>query len=201
VKLHYNRASPYARKVLVTAHEAGLAERLELLPRAHTPVAPDADLNRDNPLGKIPCLITDDGTSLFDSRVICAYLDHLAGAGLVPAAGPERWQVLRQEALADGIMDAAVLTRYELVLRPADQRWAGWIEGQMAKIRRALDALEQAAAGPGDRIDAGAIALGCALGYLDFRYPHEAWRTGRPALAAWQARLAARPSMQASAPA
>jgi glutathione S-transferase len=201
MKLHFALASPYTRKVLVVAHEHGLAERITLLPRAMSPVRPEDELNRDNPLGKIPCLVTEEGATLYDSRVICAYLDSIGtGAPLLPPAGAERWTALRREALGDGIMDAGVGTRYERVLRPEGLRWPDWVAGQMGKIRRTLDALEAEADGLAGRVDIGTIAIGCALGYLDFRYPDEGWREGRPRLAAWFDGFARRPSMGATAP-
>jgi len=202
MQLHYNAASPYTRKVLVVAHETGLSARIGLLVRRMTAVDPDPDLNRDNPLGKIPCLVLDDGSALYDSRVIAEYLDGLHdGPRLFPPAGPERWTALRRQAAGDGIMDAAVTTRYETFQRPAERRWPEWIAGQQAKWRRTLDALEAEADRLGGVVDIGTVAIGCALGYLDFRFPDEGWREGRPALAAWFERFAARASMTATAPA
>ncbi len=201
MKLHYAIASPYVRKVLAVAIETGLRERIELVPRAMTPVSPEDELNRDNPLGKIPCLITEDGMSLYDSRVICEYLDSLHdGRRMFPPPGPARWLALRRQAAADGILDAAVNTRYETFLRPAQLRWPEWIEGQMQKIRRTLDALEGEAGDFGDGVDIGTIAIACALGYLDFRYADENWRGRRPALAAWFESFAMRPSIAKTAP-
>ena len=202
MRLHYNVASPYVRKVMAVAIEAGLRERLELAERKMSPVNPNAELNRDNPLGKIPCLVTDDGTVLFDSRVVCEYLDGLHdGPKMFPAAGPARWQALRRQAEADGILDAAVLTRYETFLRPEERRWPEWVEGQKAKFRRALDALEAEAGAFDGTVDIGMITIGCALGYLDFRLAADDWRNGRPKLAAWYDTFARRPSMAETAPA
>jgi glutathione S-transferase len=201
MKLHYNVASPYVRKVMAVAIETGLRARLELVERKMSPLSPSAELNRDNPLGKIPCLVTDDGVALFDSRVICEYLDGLhEGPKMFPPAGPGRWTALRRQAHADGILDAAVLTRYETFLRPQERRWPEWIEGQKQKFRRALHALEAEAATFEDTVDIGTIALGCALGYLDFRYQDEDWRAHRPRLAAWWERFAQRPAMARTAP-
>ena len=201
MKLHHNVASPYVRKVMAVAIETGLRERIELVERKMSPVSPSAELNRDNPLGKIPCLVTDDRVALFDSRVICEYLDSLHdGPNLFPPAGPGRWTALRRQAEADGILDAALLARYETFLRPQERRWPEWIDGQKQKFRRALDALEAEAARFGDTIDIGTIALGCALGYLDFRYGDEHWRADRPRLAAWWERFAQRPAMARTAP-
>jgi glutathione S-transferase len=200
MRLHYNAASPYVRKVMAVAIETGLEERLEPIRRTMTPIAPDADLVADNPLGKIPCLVTDDGAVLYDSRVICEYLDSLhAGPKMFPA-GAKRWPALRRQATADGILDAAVLTRYETFLRPEECRWPQWIEGQKLKFRRALDSLEGEAAAFGDTVDIGTIAIACALGYLDFRYADENWRAARPRLAAWLKRFAERPSIARTAP-
>jgi glutathione S-transferase len=201
MKLHYNVASPFVRKVMAVAIETGLEDRLEPVTRMVTPVKPDANLARDNPLGKIPCLITEDGMALYDSRVICEYLDRLHDRPkMFPPDGPARWSALRRQAEGDGIMDAAVLIRYETFLRPEERRWPEWIEGQKQKFRRALDALETEAAAFGDTVDIGTINIGCALGYLDFRYGDEDWRGSRPRLAAWFARFSERPSMARTAP-
>ncbi|HSA82310.1 MAG TPA: glutathione S-transferase family protein [Geminicoccaceae bacterium] len=166
-----------------------------------SPIAPDAEVRRDNPLGKVPCLVTGDGTVLYDSRVVCEYLDGLHdGPRMFPAAGPARWIALRRQAEADGILDAAVGTRYETFLRPAERRWPDWIAGQKAKIKNALDALEAEAPGFGATVDIGTIAIACALGYLDFRYAADDWRAGRPRLVAWYDAFARRPSLAETAP-
>jgi glutathione S-transferase len=201
LKLHYSAASPYVRKVMAVAIETGQAGRLEPVTRTVTPVQPDADLTRDNPLGKVPCLVTDDGVALFDSRVICEYLDGLHdGPRMFPPSGQARWTALRRQAEGDGILDAAVLTRYETFLRPQERRWPEWIEGQKQKFRRALDRLEAETGAFGETIDIGTITIGCALGYLDFRYQDENWRASRPRLGAWFERFSERPSMARTAP-
>jgi glutathione S-transferase len=201
MKLHHNVASPYARKVMAVAIETGLADRLEPVSRMMTPIKPNAELVADNPLGKIPCLITDDGMALYDSRVICEYLDGLhAGPKMFPAGGPVRWTALRRQAEGDGMLDAALLARYETFLRPEERRWPEWLEGQKLKFRRALDALEGEAAAFAGTVDIGTIAIGCALGYLDFRYSDDGWRTTRPRLAAWFERFSERPAMARTAP-
>ena len=201
MKLHYNVASPYARKVMAVAIETGQDDRIEPVTRTMSPVKPDADLADDNPLGKVPCLVTEDGAALYDSPVICEYLDSLHdGPKMFPPAGPARWRALRRQAEGDGIMDAAVLARYETFLRPEERRWPEWIEGQKLKFRRALDALEAEAEDFGDTVDIGTITIGCALGYLDFRYGDEDWRATRPMLAAWFERFSERPSMARTAP-
>jgi glutathione S-transferase len=201
MKLHHSVASPFVRKVRVVAIETGQDGGLELVTPTMTPVKPDADLVKDNPLGKVPCLVTDDGTALYDSRVICEYLDSLHDERKVfPPAGPARWTALRRQAEGDGIMDAGVLARYETFLRPEERRWPEWLEGQKGKFRRALDSLEREAKEFGESIDIGTISIGCALGYLDFRYGDEDWRTTRPRLATWFERFAQRPSMAKTAP-
>jgi glutathione S-transferase len=202
MKLHYNVASPYVRKVMAVAIETGLRARLEVVPRKMSPVNPDAELSRDNPLGKVPCLVADDGTVLYDSRVVCEYLDGLHdGPKMFPPAGPARWEALRRQAEGDGILDAAVLARYETFLRPEERRWPDWIAGQKTKIAHALDALEGETGSFGSAVDIGTITIGCALGYLDFRYAADDWRRGRPKLAAWHDSFAKRPSMAETAPA
>ncbi len=201
MKLYHSAASPFVRKSLVAAHETGLAGRIEIATIALTPVASNAQLNEENPLGKIPALVLEDGTTVFDSRVICEYLDTLHdGPRLFPADERERWTALRRQALADGLLDAAILGRYETFLRPAERQWTDWVDGQRAKFRRALDALEGEADRFGDTVDIGTIAAGCAADYLDFRSLDDGWRDSRPRLAAWLEKFAARPSMQATRP-
>ena len=200
MRLHHSYASPYVRKVMVVAIETGQQDELELTARKVSPVAPLAEVIRDNPLGKVPCLVTDDGQALFDSRVICEYLDSRHDRPKLFPAGPARWTALRRQAQADGILDAGILARYETVLRPEERRWPDWIAGQKAKIARALDALEGEADSFGDTVDIGTIAVGCALGWLDFRYAADDWRAARPGLAAWFERFAGRPSMAGTTP-
>ncbi|OZI69438.1 MULTISPECIES: glutathione S-transferase [Bordetella] len=200
MKIYFSPASPFVRKCMVVAHETGQAGRIEKLPSAAHPVNRDRVIIASNPLGQVPTLLTDDGQALYDSRVICEYLDHLGGGKLFPAAGPARWQALADQALADGILGAALLARYETTVRPEPNRWSGWIDGQMGKVADALAQFERRAAGFGDRLDIGTITLGCALGYLDFRYPDYDWRASHPACAAWYAGFGERPSMRATAP-
>jgi glutathione S-transferase len=200
MRLYTNPASPFGRKVKVLAHETGLFEQLEVLDEVLTPVAPSDAVSTANPLGKIPCLVTREGMALYDSRVICEYLDGLhGGRPMFPAEGA-RWRALTLQALGDGIMDAGVATRYETFLRPEALRWPDWVQAQKFKIGRALDRLEGEASGLGDEPDIGLLTIGCALGYLDFRYAADAWRNGRPQLAAWFERFDPRPSMQATRP-
>ena len=196
MKLRYSPASPFVRKVLVVAKETGLDSRIE--PVATSTTDPASGLAKENPLGKVPSLRLDDGTNLYDSRVICEYLDSLHGdPKLLPASGEARWTALRRQALGDGIMDAAVLRRMES-RRPANEQSPAYGEAQRGKVTAALDLLEREADGLDGGIDIGAIAIGCALGYLDFRFAHEDWRQGRPKLARWFEGFARRPSMQAT---
>lgn len=201
MKLWYSPPSPFARKARVAAIELGLADRIELVDTPVVPIKPNPELIPENPLVKVPALQTDDGTVLYDSRTICEYLDALAGGGrLFPASGAERWDALRRQSLGDGIMDAGILRRYELVLRPEPLRWADWLAGQQAKILFALDAAEREAGGWGEAFDIGHITLACALGWLDFRFAEFDWRAKRPALGNWYARVAARPSLAQTVP-
>jgi glutathione S-transferase len=199
MKLRYSSASPYVRKVMIVAHEGGLAGRIETVTTSVAPVKVNDELKAENPLVKLPSLTTDDGTTLYDSPVICEYLDSLHdGAKMFPATGPARWTALRRQALGDGILDAAILTRYETGVRPKELQWSDWVDGQMRKVRGALDALEDERLE--GRFDIGTITIACALGYLDFRFPSEDWRKTRPKLAAWFGTFANRPSMTATEP-
>jgi glutathione S-transferase len=202
MKLHSNPASPFGRKVKVLAHETGLFGQLEVHDVQTSAVGPDRGLIADNPLGKVPCLVLDGGAALFDSRVICEYLDTMHdGQRLFPADGAARWAALRLQALGDGIMDAALLARYETFLRPEPCRWPAWIDGQLDKVTRGLDRAEAVEAdGFGARVDIGTVTMACALAYLDFRFAAWGWRDRRPGLGAWFERFAARPSMQRTRP-
>ena len=200
MKLYHSSSSPFVRKVMVSSHELGLVSRIELVPAAAHPVNRDAGVVAVNPLGKVPAFVSDDGTVLYDSRVICEYLDREGGGALFPAAGALRWRALRDQALGDGLLDAAVLARYEAAVRPEPYRWQAWSDGQLAKIASCLAAIEADADGYGERVDIGTITIGCALGYLDFRFADLDWRDAQPHAAAWFARFSARPSMQATAP-
>ncbi len=201
LKLLAGPISPYARKVLVVLHETGLINRTEVVVTATGPLAANP-IPGQNPLGKIPCLVTEDGQSIYDSRVICAWLDTRHPFPKLIPADDSRWRTLTLEATADGILDAALLMVYEVRLRPADKQFPDWVEAQWRKVAAALDALESGwmehLAGP---LDLGQIATGAALGYLDLRHAARNWRDGRPKLAAWAAEFARRPSMLATVPA
>lgn len=202
MQLYFSAASPYVRKVMVTAHEKGLADRIELLPSAASPVKRDKTIVARNPSGKVPTLLLEDGRALYDSRVICAYIDaQTEEPRLLPASAGERFAVLTVEALADSILDAALLARYETVMRPKELLWTAWYEGQIEKVDSGLDALcEQwmpLLSGP---VNTGSIAAACALGYLDFRFPDKDWRRGRGALANWFGSFSERKSMRETMP-
>lgn len=200
MKLYHSLTSPYVRKVMVLLHETDQLEDVELETVASTPISPAASLISKAPLTKVPALERPDGPTLFDSRVICAFLDARAGGRLYPD-GARRWDVLTLEALADGILDAALLMTYEDRLRPEDKQWDDWTESQWVKIDRACAALNQRwmahLSGP---LDMGQVAVGCALGYLDLRHDARGWRKGNDALAAWFAEFGERPSMVATRP-
>ena len=200
MKLHFNPASPFVRMVRVTAHEAGVADGIENVPTgAVPPVEVHEGIAADNPLGKVPCLVTDHGHALFDARVICEYLAHHGGnAGLYPHEPVRRFRVLTMQALGHGIADAAVLHRYETAMRPEALRWDAFAGRQLGRIDAALDALEGRWIADLREVTAGAITAACALSYLDFRFAHRPWREARPKLADFYEAFANRPSMLAS---
>jgi glutathione S-transferase len=201
LSVYYSPYSPYVRKVLVCAAELGM--HVERLASNVNPVTRDATVVARNPLGQVPTLLAgqqeqaherDDEGALYDSRVICEYLDAHHGK-LFPASGEARWRALREQALADGLIGAALLMRYEQVIRPEELRYAPWFNGQHEKVVSALDQFAEWVPEFGERVDIGTITVACALGYLDLRFPDEGWRS-RTALADWFARFAARASMQ-----
>jgi glutathione S-transferase len=183
MKLFYSPASPFVRKVSLTAHMKGLTTRITNVSTDAT--KGDPALNRSNPLGRLPCLVADDGMVIHDSHVICEYLDSLgAGPVLFPRSGAARWQTLTRASLADGILEAALLIVYEKRYRPPEMFVQSWVDRQWGKIHLALAGLE---ANPPDwtaHPDYGHLALACALGYLDFRHPGS-WRDKHPKLVAW----------------
>lgn len=199
MKLFFSPTSPYVRKVRAVAIGAGLADRIELM--VTDVYDPNSPLHRANPTGRVPALVTDDGTVLFDSPVICEYLDSLnGGKKLLPPAGPARWAALKRQALGDGLMDAAVPWRQE-VMRPEGQQSPEIRDRRRRNVMGTLDYLESTvdeirAAG----VDVGTLAIGCALGYLDLRFADERWRDKHPKLAAWYEEFAKRPSMADTAP-
>ena len=200
LRLRHGAASPFVRKVRVALHETGMADRVTLEEGSGSPLAPNPGNLAVNPLGKIPCLVLEDGTALYDSRVICRWIDAQAGGALYPQ-GEELWPALVLEATAEGIMEAGLAVVYEGRLRPEDLRFEPWVAAQKAKILAACDVLERDGAaalrGPAHM---GRLAVACALGYVDFRLPDLGWREGRPALAAWAEEMRTRPSLAATAP-
>lgn len=200
MKLYHSPTSPYVRKVMILLQETGQLDDVELVPSATTPLSPADGLPAKNPLGKVPALERADGPTLYDSRVICAYLDARGGDRLYPG-GARRWDTLTLEATADGILDAALLITYESRMRPEDKQWAEWGDAQWAKIAAACAALNTRwmshLNGP---LDMGQIAVACALAYVDFRHDARGWRKGNDALAAWYKEFAAREAMIATAP-
>ncbi|UUX95016.1 glutathione S-transferase family protein [Aquabacterium sp. J223] len=196
MRLHWSPKSPYVRKVMVCAHELGLEGRLQRVRTVAVMLRPNPDLMRDNPLSKIPTLVLDDGGTLFDSAVICEYLDEMAGGSLFPRGGAARWQALRWQALGDGLLDLLILWRNE---RERAQPLAELIESLTVKARAALQQLDrEAAAMDAAPFGIGHVAIGCALGYLDFRFGAMDWRGDAPRLAGWFATLSERPSFRAT---
>jgi len=198
MKLMWSSRSPFVRKVMVAAHEVGVAGRIATERVVVAADKPNAQVMALNPLSKIPTLVLDDGTALYDSRVICEYLDALHnGPRLFPAAPAARWQALRRQALGDGLMEVNVLRVTEL-RRPKEAQGEGHLAAIRLKTASVLDLLEREALDPTGQPDIGKITVGCALAHLDFRFAADAWRTGRPKLAAWYGAFAERPSMRAT---
>jgi glutathione S-transferase len=199
MKLVASLTSPYARKIRVALAEKSLPFELEV----DIPWLADTRVPSYNPLGKVPALVADDGELWFDSPVIAEYLDTLAGPLLLPADRTAALPVRQAEALADGITDAAVAAFLE-GMRPAERQDPAAIERQLGKISRGLTALEARVAQrkgcAGEALNLADIAIGCTLGYLDFRFAHLGWRAAHPQLAAWAAGLLARPSFTTTAP-
>ncbi|MBL4807135.1 MAG: glutathione S-transferase [Rhodobacteraceae bacterium] len=196
MKLFYSPTSPYVRKVLIALIETSQRDDVELISVKVSPFNSGDQVPDNNPLGKIPCLIRANGQPIYDSRVICRYLDTLHdGAKLYPD-GENLWDTLTLEATADGLNDAAILMAYEKMLRPEEQQSADWIEAQWSKIARTLDALESNWM---DHLtgtpDMAVYAIAAALGYLDLRHDGRNWRETCPNLAAWEADFAKRPAM------
>ncbi len=199
MKLYHSPTSPFVRKVMVTLDLTGQRDEVELVSGSGTPLDPNADTVSANPLGKIPCLISDEGETLFDSRVICRYLDWRGKGGLYPD-GAALFPVLAAEALADGIMEAGILAIYEWRLRPEEIRFQPWVEAQTAKVERGVAALERTELVHSRPTSAASIAAGCALGYVDYRFPDLGWRQRCPTLAAWYKQFSETPAMQATVP-
>lgn len=201
MKLFGTHTSPYVRKVRVVLAEKKLEYKFVL----EDVSAPDTKIQEVNPLGKVPCLAMEDGSALYDSRVIVEYLDTLTPVGkLIPPSGRERAEVKCWEALADGVMDAAVLVRLEQTKRPAEQQSAQWIDHQLGKVQGGLEAMSKKLDGKpfcnGNQYSLADISVGTALGWLDFRFPKIEWRETYPNLAKLYEKLAERPSFKDTEP-
>ena len=196
--LRSSPASPFGCKCKMSAHMLGLMDKIEIT-RANT-VDPEDSIREENPLGKIPTLILDDGSSVYDSRVICEYLDGLAGGGKLFPEGDARWDAITLQSLCDGILDATILQVYEKRFRPEEGRSKDWVEYQQGKVERGLSWLENNIPQTGAQHHIGDITLACVLGYLDFRF-EGAWREGRPNLVSWlESFAAANPAYDATKP-
>jgi glutathione S-transferase len=198
MQLHWSPKSPYVRKVMICAHEVGLAERIQLVRSVAAMLKPNARLMQDNPLSKIPTLVLDDGFTLFDSVVICEYLDELGRGTLFPRQGLDKWQALRWHALGDGMLDAAILWRNE---RERAAALPALLEAFDLKMRAALKQLDDEAQALAETpFSIGHVAIGCALGYLDYRFDAFGWRQLAPRVAEWEAELGQRPSFRQTQP-
>ena len=196
LKLHWSPKSPYVRKVMVCARELGLVERLELVRSVAAMLKPNPAIMADNPLSKIPTLVREDGSTLFDSVVICEYLNDLAGGTLFPQQGEAKWQALRWHAFGDGLLDALILWRNE---REREVPLQPLLDAFELKTRAALKLLDaEAQALDAAPLSIGTITIGCALGYMDYRFGPFGWRDQAPHLAAWYATLSQRPSFQST---
>lgn len=195
MKLFFSPTSPYVRKCLVTAHEVGLINTITLLPGSAHPVNRDQAIVNNNPLGKVPTLITQTGEAIYDSRVICEYINALGNGHLLAHEGVLRWETLTLQSLGDGILDAALLIRYENNVRPESLRWTDWVAGKLEAIHSSLAYLNQHTEVFKHDFHLGLLTVGCALWYLDLRYPELDWRTHYPALAIASESVMHRPSM------
>jgi glutathione S-transferase len=198
MRLLWSSRSPFARKVMIAAHEVGLADRIVTERVVVSADKPNANVMAINPLNKIPTLVLADGRALYDSRVICEYFDTLHdGPRLFPIEETARWAALQRQALGDGLLDV-------LILRLVEQNRAAAVQSEShlaayrLKAATALDRIEATGIPPAERLDIGHVAIASALGYLDFRFAKDNWRTNRPALSSWYAGVARRPSMTAT---
>lgn len=194
--LHWSPRSPYVRKVMVCAHEVGLADRIQKVRSVAAMLQPNAALMKDNPLSKIPTLVRGDGLVLFDSVVICEYLNDLGGGSLFPSGGDAKWHALRWHAFGDGFLDALILWRNERERQQPLQTLIDAFETKAAATLARLD--EEADALAKAPFTIGSIAIACALGYMDFRFQAYGWRERAPRLARWHAQVSERPSLQAT---
>ncbi|MFA7438954.1 glutathione S-transferase N-terminal domain-containing protein [Castellaniella sp.] len=201
MKIFHSVTSPFVRKVMAVAIELGVDQDIERLPSDVHPIRVDSTVAGHNPLGQVPTFFTADGTILYDSRVICEYLDTTYGQGrLFPADPAVRWVALRDQALADGMLTAGVLVRYELTIRDPALQNADWLAGQRRKLLEGVRQLESTFEHWAERFDIGTIAIACALGYLDFRFADLGWREIGPRTAQWQDQICERPSLATTRP-
>jgi glutathione S-transferase len=202
MKLTFSPSSPFARKVRICAIELGLIDKIELVPAAVAPGTPNEKYAHDiSPLRKLPALVLDDGSVLVDSFVICEYLDDLAGGGkLIPASGLARWKVKSEHAMLQGMLDAMLLCRYESMLRPEALRWKVWYDDQWDRAWQGFARFEARPDILARPLDITQIALTCALGYADFRFPDCNWRNSFPKLAAFNDKMLQQPSVKLSVP-
>ena len=203
MQLLYSTSSPFVRKTVLLAQALGLDAQIERLPSAANPLKRDPRITSHNPLGRVPTLITDEGLALIDSKLISEYLCALApNPAVLPPAGLARWRLLRQQALADGVLEVSVGLRYENSTRPEALRWSDWTAAQMTKLEAALQALQDEFVSPQAEavLNLGEIAVVAAVGYLDFRYAQCDWRSRYPRLAEAYAPVLARADVQATAP-
>jgi len=200
MKLFYTDTSPFVRKVRVAAAELGLADRLSLEFLRPSPLKADPGLSKLNPLSKIPALVTDDGTVLYDSPVICEYLDSLTDRSMCPRSGPERFRVLCTQALTDGILEAGVNVFYESLHRPKESHFKPFLDGQTEKANQGLDELERLVVTFGKEPDLAQICVAVTFCWLEFRKPIGDIRTNRPKLTAWYETFSQRESMKTTAP-
>jgi glutathione S-transferase len=199
MKIFYSTASPFVRKTMIVADELGVVDRIERLPAAASPVKRDRNIIPFNPLGQVPTFITDDEQVLFDSKVICEYLN-TTFKGKLFGDDNTRFKLLTDHAVADGAIAASLLVRYELLARPEALRWDEWLEGQTDKITTALQYFEDKAQELYDRIDIVTITLACAFDYLDFRLPDYNWQKRFPGLKAWYDKFSVRESIAKTKP-
>ncbi|HET7492583.1 MAG TPA: glutathione S-transferase family protein [Bradyrhizobium sp.] len=200
MKLTFSPASPFARKVRITAIELGLIDKIEFMPATVVPGQSNDEYSQITPLKKLPALILDNGEVILDSYVIVEYLDELAGGKLIPASGPHRWKVKRDHSLLQGMLDSMLLCRYEKNLRPQGLQWQAWYDDHwnrawsgMARFDKQSDVLSRP-------LDVVQIALTCVLGYADFRFADCGWRKAYPNLDAFHERMLTRPSVKISVP-
>ena len=193
MKLFFSPTSPYVKKVLICADELGLSDKIELLPAKASPVLRDQSIVAKNPLGKVPTLLTDEGVALFDSRVFCEYLNDIADADLFPKDKRAKWNAIAMQALGDGLLDAALLARYESFLRPQEFLWKDWETGQIDKVKSCLADFENNTS-KDSVFHIGHITLACGLAYLDLRFDYLDWRASHPKLKFWFEEISKRKS-------